>query len=133
MVDGRNLPFADKNFDLVVSFATLEHAGSRQEQHRFVQEACRVGKSVCIVIPNRWYPIEFHTLMPFVHWLPAPWFRFIIKLLGIDFYAKEENLNLLSEQDVLKMFPENSRITVKHFRFLGLISNLMFYADLLGG
>lgn len=129
-VDGRSLPFADKSFDLVVSFATLEHAGSRKDQQRFVQEACRVGKNVCIVVPNRWHPIEFHIVMPFIHWLPAPYFRSIIKRLGMGFYAKEENLNLLSERDVLKMFPENSKVTVKYFRFLGWVSNLMFYADL---
>ena len=125
--DGAQLPFPDKSFDLVISTATLEHAGSRDRQRRFVNELCRVGRIVCITIPNRGYPIEFHTFLPFVHWLPHSWFRFICKSLGKVFFAKEENLNLLSEKDVLAMFSASSRVSVKRFRILGLVSNLMFY------
>lgn len=124
--DGANLPFPDKSFDLVVSFATLEHVGSRDRQCRFIRELCRVGGAVCIVTPNRWYPLEFHTLLPFVHWLPPGWFRSICRWAGKDFLGKESNLNLLSEKDILKMFPAGAKIYRRHFRLFGLVSNLMF-------
>jgi hypothetical protein len=26
---------------------------------------------VFVTTPNRWFPLEVHTLLPFVHWLPA--------------------------------------------------------------
>ena len=125
--DGRNLPFPDKSFDLVVSFATIEHVGNRDQQRKFIHEVCRVGKSTCLITPNRWYPIEFHTVLPLVHWLPSAWFRFFARCLGKEFFAKEENLNLLSERDALNMFPKNVKVHTKHFRLFGLISNLMFY------
>mgnify|MGYP003402903714 CR=1 FL=1 len=125
--DGLHLPFPDKSFDLVVTFAVIEHVGSRAQQKAFVRELCRVGKTCCITTPNRWYPIEFHTAVPLVHWLPPSWFRAVLRLLGKHFFAKEENLNLFSEKDVLKMLPADARVSTRHFRLLGLISNLLFY------
>ncbi|NJK34010.1 MAG: class I SAM-dependent methyltransferase [Oscillatoriales cyanobacterium SM2_2_1] len=70
LADGIHLPFAEAAFDSVVSFAFIEYVGDRTAQHDSVQELCRVGKYVCITTPNSWYPIEFHTALPSVHWLP---------------------------------------------------------------
>jgi hypothetical protein len=71
--DGRDLPFADREFDLGFSNAVVEHvAGGRDGQRRFVHELCRVADRVFVTTPNRFFPLEVHTLLPFVHWLPAP-------------------------------------------------------------
>ena len=70
--DGRDLPFADGEFDLGFSNAVVEHvAGGREGQRRFVHELCRVSQRVFVTTPNRMFPLEVHTLLPFVHWLPA--------------------------------------------------------------
>jgi SAM-dependent methyltransferase len=70
--DGRELPFADGEFDVGFSNAVVEHvAGGREGQRQFVRELCRVSKRVFVTTPNRWFPLEVHTLLPFVHWLPA--------------------------------------------------------------
>ncbi|MFB2974801.1 class I SAM-dependent methyltransferase [Microseira sp. BLCC-F43] len=127
--DGSSLPFADKSFDLVVSFAVIEHVGNRDQQRAFISELCRVGRTCFITTPNRWYPIEFHTALPLVHWLPPSWFRTILKWLGNIFYSKEESLNLLSESNMLSLFPADSQVYKKHFRLFGLISNLVFYLE----
>jgi SAM-dependent methyltransferase len=71
--DGRELPFADREFDLGFSNAVVEHvAGGRGGQRSFVHELCRVSHRVFVTTPNRLFPLEVHTLLPFVHWLPAP-------------------------------------------------------------
>jgi SAM-dependent methyltransferase len=125
--DGLSLPFADKSFDLVVSFAVIEHVGSREQQTAFVRELMRVGKTCCITTPNRWYPVEFHSILPLVHWLPPLWFRRILKLLGKKFWAEEKNLNILSQQEILEMIPPHLQVYQKHFKLLGWVSNLVFY------
>jgi hypothetical protein len=69
--DGRDLPFADGEFDVGFSNAVVEHLGDRESQEAFVRELCRVSKQVFVTTPSRWSPVEVHTLLPFVNWLPA--------------------------------------------------------------
>lgn len=69
--DGRALPFGDGEFDVVHSNAVVEHVGPSDEQRAFVHELCRVGRAGFITTPNVWFPIETHSKLPFVHWLPT--------------------------------------------------------------
>jgi len=125
--DGASLPFPDKSFDLALSFATIEHMGNRQRQKEFIGELSRVGRLCCITTPNRWFPLELHSITPFIHWLPSGVFRFILRCLCQSFYAKEENLNILSQKDIMGMLPPGKEVHIKHFRLFGFVSNLMFY------
>ena len=96
--------FQDNSFDIIHSNATIEHVGSYNNQVDFIREAIRVSKKyVFIQTPNRFYPIEFHTTLPFIHWLPKNLHRKILKLLGLEFYSLEENINLLSEKNLVDM------------------------------
>lgn len=125
--DGKDLPFEDGAFDVVHSSAVLEHVGSRDEQKRFIQELTRVARrAVHMTTPNRWFPIEVHTVLPFVHWLPAPWFRAVLRQLGHDMLSREENLNLLGARDLHRMCRD---LGLKHLvettPLFGLPSNLL--------
>ena len=68
--DGLSLPFADRSFDIAFSNSVIEHVGSLPAQRRFAQEIARVGRSYWVQTPNRTFPIEMHTMMPGVHFLP---------------------------------------------------------------
>lgn len=125
--DGKSLPFEDKSFDLVVCFAVIEHVGSRDEQKRMMKELCRVGKSVCVTTPNRGYPLEFHTLTPLIHWLPPPVFRRILKMIGKNFFAQEENLNLLNEAEFESICPPGVTVSKRRYRLFGLVSNILLF------
>lgn len=124
---GLRLPFPDKSFDLAVSFAVLEHVGPRKHQQQFLRELCRVSKHTYVTMPNRWYPLEIHTALPLVHWLPRGWAGPAMRVLGKEYYSREENLNLMSKGDALAMFPDPSRVKVIPFRLLGPVSNFAFY------
>jgi SAM-dependent methyltransferase len=101
--DGRSLPFADGAFDLGFSNAVVEHvAGGREGQRAFVHELCRVGGRVFVTTPNRWFPLEVHTLLPFVHWLPpGPRSR----VLRFD-----DVLDPLGPKDFAALFPYSVRV-----------------------
>ena len=101
--NGLDLPFADNSFDVVHSSAVMEHVGTFDNQVKLIAECARVAKgSFFLTTPNRFFPIEFHTVLPFVHWLPKPWFRRIMRMIGRDFFASEANLNLMSVSEVRK-------------------------------
>ncbi|MBV8402482.1 MAG: class I SAM-dependent methyltransferase, partial [Acetobacteraceae bacterium] len=103
LADGRDLPFADGAFDYVHSSAVLEHVGSRDKQARFLGEMWRVArKGIFATTPNRWFPVEFHTVLPIVHWLPPAAFRVLLRQIGRGFFADEENLNLLTRRVLLR-------------------------------
>lgn len=129
--DGRKLPFADRQFDYAHSSAVLEHVGSQEMQVGFLREAWRVArKGLFITTPNRWFPIEFHTLLPFAHWLPPATFRKICKMSGRKFFASEDNLNLLSVPQLRRVAIEAGieNIQIKSARLAGWPSNLLLWA-----
>ncbi len=71
VADGLKLPFRDASFDLVYSNAVIEHVGDGADQRRFMAEHRRVGRCWVVTTPNRWFPIESHTRMVLLHWLPS--------------------------------------------------------------
>jgi hypothetical protein len=99
--NGLNMPFDDREFDIVHSSAVLEHVGSAENQLRFVSECARVAnRAFFLTTPNRWFPIEFHTTLPLIHWLPKSVFRRILRLMKLDFFAEESNLNLMTSSEL---------------------------------
>jgi|SRR5579863_729781 len=96
------LPFSERYY--VHSSAVLEHVGSFENQAKMVAECLRVArKGVCLTTPNRWFPIEFHTRLPVVHWLPKASFRRVLASLNQRELAQEENLNLMTEKELRRI------------------------------
>ena len=128
-IDGKSTKLPNNSFDIVHSNATIEHVGSRANQVLFIKECLRISKKkVFIQTPNRFYPLDFHTTLPLIHWLPKNIHRKILKIIGLNFYASEKNLNLLSENDIISMCKE---LDIKNFKIvkynlLFLPSNLIF-------
>jgi len=126
--DGTCLPFADRVFDVVHSSAVIEHVGSERRQLMFIRELCRVARRVVfLTTPNRWYPIEFHTVLPLVHWLPKPWHRALLSQFGFEALALESNLNLLERATLSRLAGSVSgyAFEVDSIRLLGMSSNLL--------
>ncbi len=85
----------------------IEHVGPRERQALFVSEAIRVARRVFVTTPNRWFPIEVHTRLPVVHWLPDAVAHRAYDLAGKG-YGKD-NL-LLGPADLRALFPTPVRI-----------------------
>ena len=109
----------DFSSDLVVSNATIEHVGNTLNQKKMLENIIKLTKKIFVLTtPNKFYPIELHTKIPLIHWFPKSIYRKILKFLGLSFYAKEENLNLLSVNELKKML---DNYTIKYeIRFIKL-------------
>ena len=88
-----------------------------------------MSKRFFITTPNRWYPVELHTYVPFLHWLPQHHHQKALKRLGKDAWATTENLNLLDARELRALFPAGVEPTVTGTRLFGMRSNLLAYGD----
>ena len=124
--------FSDKELnefssDLVLSSATIEHVGSTLNQEKMIKNIIKLTKKIFIITtPNKFYPIELHTKIPVIHWLPKSIYRRILKFLGLSFYADENNLNLLTINELKKML-DDKKITyeIKFIKLFLLKSNII--------
>ena len=92
-----------------------------------IKNIIKLTKKIFIITtPNKFYPIELHTKIPFIHWLPKSIYRRILKFLGLSFYADENNLNLLTVNELKKML-DDKKITyeIKFIKLFLLKSNII--------
>lgn len=128
VANGLNLPFAGRSFDFVHSSAVLEHVGSLANQQRLVSECARVARrGFFVTTPNPWFPVEFHTQLPLVHWLPKRHYRAVFRLLGLEFFANEANLNLMTAGELSRVGTaiEGYSLALRYQTLLGWRSNLL--------
>jgi len=114
--------------DLVISNATIEHVGSFELQKKMIENILLLTKKYFVITtPNRYHPLDFHTKLPILHWFPKKIHRKLLKLLRLEFFSKEDNLNLLSKKDLIKLL---ASVRVNNFKIfdislLGFKSNLI--------
>lgn len=75
-VDSVELPFADGEFDVVLSNHVIEHVGDDTAQARHLAELLRVMACdgvAYLAVPNRWMLVEPHYSLVFLSWWPERW------------------------------------------------------------
>lgn len=98
--DGTHLPFPDDSFDIACSNAVIEHVGNHAKQVAFLRELYRVGQRGYLTTPNRYFPVEVHTRIPFLHLvLTKHTFDRVVTAVGKG-WAAGDYMHLLSMDDV---------------------------------
>lgn len=128
--DGCHTDFASASFDVVFSNSVIEHVGGVERQRQFAAECMRCGRGFFVQTPNRWFPFDTHTLMPFAHWLPQRVFRKLLRFAprftlakpGPDDLADFGNMRLLGKRDLQELFPSAQIIAEK---FCGITKSLI--------
>ena len=130
------IPFEDLYFDIVFCSSVIEHVTipksqvwntkdqkqfkktALERQYNFAKEINRLGKTYFVQTPNRWFPIETHTWLPFVSYLPRKILLPFLKLSN-RFWIKKTtpDWNLLSKSEFQYLFPDAKIITEKFFGF----------------
>jgi SAM-dependent methyltransferase len=101
--DATSLPFAEAEFDIAYSNSVIEHLPSAARVD-YARELQRVAQRWFVQTPNRWFPIEPHALLPFVHWLPRRAGRALWRL-GVSGDPYDE-VRLLGAGELRRLFPD---------------------------
>lgn len=121
-----NLPFKDKEFDIVFCNSVIEHVTalksniwgikddkefkeiSIRRQKKFADEIRRIGKGYFVQTPNKYFIIESHTWLPGVMAiLPRPVFLKTLRFFNL-FWPKraDPDFNLLTYKEMQELFPD---------------------------
>jgi hypothetical protein len=114
--DGRALDAADGAYDIVFSNSVIEHVGDWQAQRAFAREVSRVGRTLWVQTPARWFPVEPHYLTPFVHYLPRGWQKRLLRNASVwgwlarpsqeQVDATVDEIRLLDHREMRELFPD---------------------------
>lgn len=135
------LPFDDGFFDIVYCSSVIEHVTvpkekmwavrSGREFHRaaddsqrhFANEIRRLGKHYFVQTPNKWFPIESHTWLPFIGYLPRAWQLPILRVSN-RVWVKRTNPDwrLLTATDMRSLFPD---AVIERERLFGITKSIM--------
>ena len=88
---------------------------ARERQRAFADEVRRLGRQYFVQTPYRHFPIESHSWLPFVGWLPR---RALVPLLGLTnrFWVKRTSPDwyLLDRAEMARLFGD-ARIVSERF------------------
>jgi SAM-dependent methyltransferase len=102
---GGTFPFKSQGFDWAFSNAVIEHVGDENAQLKFLNEMLRVAAHVFFTTPNKYFPIESHSNVPFLHWNDRLFYQWCSRNKP---WYNVDTLNLLSYSN-LKRLLGNSR------------------------
>ena len=130
--DGRKLPFQDGAFDVVYCNSVLEHLPDEASRDAMAREVARVGRGYSVQTPNRWFPVDAHTLTPAFHFLPMRWQSRLARNFTLwgrlqrpsraEARGFVENIRLLTAHDLQRLFPD---ATIERERFFGLTKSVI--------
>lgn len=101
---GDYFPFQDKEFDWVFCNAVIEHVGNDQAQLLFIKEMVRVSKNVYFTTPNKFFPVDAHTMVFFIHWSDRWFYNWREKKKK---WLPKDALNLISRGKLKKLLNES--------------------------
>ncbi len=135
------LPFRDGYFDIVYCSSVIEHVTvakdevwtlrrgdefrrrARQRQRDFAREIRRLGRQYYVQTPYRHFPVESHSWLPFVAWLPRPWLIDTLRIANRVWVKQTRpDWHLLDRRELYALFDDAQQ---RAERFLGLTKSLI--------
>jgi SAM-dependent methyltransferase len=126
------LPFPDAHFDIVYCSSVIEHvtlpksevwaisSGAEFKRHAaahqraFAAEIRRVAQAYFVQTPNRLFPIESHTWLPFMGYLPRSWLIPALRVTNrVWIKHTAPDWQLLDRGELTALFPDAEIIAEK--------------------
>lgn len=112
-------------FDIAHSNSVLEHVGGPADMHRFAREVARVANGYFIQTPNFWFPVEPHSMTPFLHWLPRSTRIALVSRFQLGYWSKAksrehaeriiDSARLVNLKQMRELFPDAEIVTERLF------------------
>jgi SAM-dependent methyltransferase len=104
VADGCMLPFKSQAFTLICAFSIIEHItqSRRQDFYKEVSNVLDDNGIFLVQLPNRYFPIEQHSFLPFIGYLPQ-------KLHSIFYHSY---VSVPSKDDALKELRKSGYLIV---------------------
>jgi SAM-dependent methyltransferase len=99
-VDSEKLPFEDDCFDIVISNHVIEHIKNQGFHLNEIYRVLKKGGICYLATPNRYFPLETHYKIWFIHYLGNDKYNKYLKKKGIY----HENIYLLNYFEMKKLF-----------------------------
>jgi hypothetical protein len=126
--DGCSLSMLDGSYDIAFSNSVIEHVGSFERQQQFAGEVRRVAKKLWVQTPAYECPLEPHYLAPFIHYLPRPCQKRLLRWFTVRGWIERpsrEKINhmvdttrLLRKSEMCELFPDCQIITERIFKVI---------------
>jgi SAM-dependent methyltransferase len=135
------LSFPDRSFDIIFCSSVIEHVtipkeevwtelsgkrfGSRSlvRQEEFAREIRRVGIGYWVQTPNLFFPLESHSWLPFVGWLPRPAQVRVLRSSNRWWVKRTKpDWHLLRRREMARLFPDAAIVSE---RWCGLTKSLI--------
>lgn len=85
LYDGQSLPFVDHSFSMIASGHIIEHTPAPFKYFREHMRVLEPGGLFFIEFPDRYHPVELHTGVPSVEWLPSPLRELVLRFRSSRF------------------------------------------------
>jgi hypothetical protein len=138
------LPFRDGEFDFVICNSVIEHvtlpkkecgavrseffwqSAALGRQRIFADEIRRISRQYFVQSPHRNFPIEQHTILPFVNWLSHNQTLAVLRFTDRWWLRRGVSVdwNLLTTAQMKMLFPESTVIVE---RVLGMPKSIICY------
>lgn len=139
--DGRRLPFEDGFFDIVYCSSVIEHVTVPKEkvwsvysgerfrteafarQTEFAREIRRLGRQYFVQTPYKHFPIESHSWLPLVAWLPRWLLVPLLRTTNRVWIKKTSpDWNLLNKAQMRQLFAD---AVIRDEKSLGVTKSIM--------
>lgn len=133
LADARDMSgIADQEYDVVFCNSMLEHVGALDDQEMAASEIRRVARRYFVQTPNRWFPVEPHSLFPFFQFLPAVVRAWLLRTIRLGWLERAKSMKearstvssirLLDRKEMGRLFPEAILVSE---RFVGLSKSII--------
>jgi hypothetical protein len=133
--NGKNLePYSDDQFDVVFSNSVINMMGCFRGQEQLAKEIRRVGQRYFVQTPNQRFLMDWRTMIPFFHFLPANFQAWFFRRLSLGHcprvrdHAKSlemaKAVRNLTRRELTILFPGGNIIPERVF---GMIKSFMVH------